>query len=261
MKKMMVLSLAVLLVLGFSLNVFAEGKPTPGVDDPEFKIGEGIFENYENFKNFTVEETDIKGKYKVISGARTTGTVEEIKMEQGDQEVKVIINTLANIPCYIEMELIGNAGWSRGVSFGAGAEALMDRTGEQHWMLFHSDFGGFLNENWESVAQEDVNPGSDLYLHACDMWEARIYANIDYKLDVIATPLEHVEYDEEIQMDMRHTLEGAPNWDEENNLETATIGPFNYLEENTVLMQFRVPFDDVPAGHYEGDITFRAYSI
>ncbi len=267
MKRMSILSLVLVFVLGLSLNVMADGygeKPDPtipGENDPGFEIGKGIFEDYEGFANFSFEETDIDSEYTVISGARTTGSTEEFFVEQGDQKVKVIINTVANIPCYLEMELTGNAGYSHGISFGPEAEALMDRRGESHWMLFHSDFGGFLNENWESVAQEDVEAGAGLYLHACDMWEARVYGNINHRLDVIATPLVNQENGEEILMDMRHTLEGNPNWVENTEISEVTVGDFDYLEENTIYMQFRVPFDDVPAGQYDGDITFKTYSI
>lgn len=263
MKKMLILSLVMVFALGLSLSVIAEAPDpiVPGENDPEFKIGKGIFKNYEGIDNFVLEETDTGSKYTVISGARTTGSTDEIFVEQGDQKVKVIINTVANIPCYLEMELTGNAGYSHGISFGPEAEALMDRRGESHWMLFHSDFGGFLNENWESVAQDDVEAGAGLFLHACDMWEARIYGNIDHRFEVIADPLKHVEYEEEILMDMRYTFDGSPNWVENTEIGAVTVGDFGYLEENTVYMQFRIPFDDIPAGQYEGDITFKAYSI
>lgn len=269
MKKLLSLALLISLVFAFSVMV-AANNPTPGEDDPDWTYGEGIYADYDPFASFFDSYKELDAKWKTITNARTICSPKDVDYEQGDQEASVTIKTKVNIPCYLEMELIGNAGYSKVKSVGAHAKGNLDRTTEPHWMFFDSNVGGFLNQNWESIDREtfcEIAPNRDgrdpVYLQACDMWTAHLYANIDYAFDVTATPL--VNSDDATQflnMDMRHTMDGEAGWTEHLALGNTTVGTFPSREENTVYMQFRVPYSaDVDAGQYDGTVTFKIYSI
>ena len=276
MKKMLTLGLVLAFMMMFTVGVMADAHDAgSGFDEPNWSYGSGIFADYEAFENFFDSETDIAAEYKTITNARVTGSLDEILYDAGDQDGLIKINTLANIPCYLELELIGNAGYSKLKSLGAGSSGIVDRTEENHWMFFDTNFGGLVNAEWESIGEgeafSDIGPNNEdreIYIQACDMWTANLYANVDYGFSVSATPLSNGS--EELNIEMRHTELNVPGWTEAGVLPTAEpvdpdydyqVGTWDALEAATVYMQFRVPFDAVPAGAYEGDITFKVYSI
>ena len=269
MKSLCILALAVALALTMGSVVLAD--TGPGWDEPDWTLGVGIFLNHSPFEDLFQEDTDIAANYKTITNARVTGSLSDIVYEQVDQEVAVKIRTRANIPCYLELELVGNAGYTKGKSVGAGSQGVIDRTGENHWMLFDSAFGGFVGENWESidtVTFSNIRPGGSLnpgvgvaYLQACDMWTANMFANIAYGFGVSATPLTSPAVPDELPLLMRYNLLNAWSGDFDISAAEALIGPFAALAETTVYMQFKVEYGLVPAGVYQGDVTFRMYSI
>ncbi|MFW6256892.1 MAG: hypothetical protein ACOC2O_02000 [Bacillota bacterium] len=284
MKKIIIFSLITAVVMMFSVGVLADQVGPDPITNEDFEIDQGWYKNYSDAQDIlstTQEYTDIDTDYKTVEEVEVTGDVPDYGEEEiGDQKIKVKINTSALIPCYLEMELIGNAGLTKAKSIGAGEEANIDRTDEEHWMLFNPKFGGIMDEDWNLLADGDVEeysslgPDNNHYINACDMWTANLYANIDYGFKVDASPLVNINNDEySLKMDMRVTNEEIIDISSTNtsgkeytDLGEADIGEdlgdFDALEDTSLYMQFRVPFSsDVPAGQYDGDVTFCMYTI
>ncbi|MFW6027143.1 MAG: hypothetical protein ACOCRX_12480, partial [Candidatus Woesearchaeota archaeon] len=146
MKKIIIFSLITAVVMMFSVGVLADQVGPDPETNQDFEINEGWYENYDDAQDIlstTQENTEIHVDYKTVEGVTVTGDTPAYGNEDiGDQEINVKINTSALIPCYLEMELIGNAGLTEAKSIGAGAKADIDRTDEEHWMLFNPKFGG-----------------------------------------------------------------------------------------------------------------------
>ena len=284
MKKLFVCGLVVSLVMLFSVGVLAVD-PLTGEN---FEINEGWYTNYSNAQEIlsdTWSETATGSSHVTVQGVTTSGNTPDYNEGDfiGNQEINVTINTSALIPCYLEMELTGNAGYTHAKSVGVDAQANIDRRNESHWMLFNPEFGGLMDASWNLLGNADINSmglGEGLFINACDMWNAKLFANIPYGFDVEATALSNGS--EEFNMDMRvagqyvdisgngngHGHGNQPNQNpidnfvEYSTLGTANIGTYGALEDADIFMQFRVPFNDqVPAGQYDGDITFSMYSL
>lgn len=259
MKRLVILALVALLTLGASALTLA----APGVDAPDWVYGAGIFANYTPFKTLFLAEAKTGLEHKTIVNARVSGSASDILYEQGNQDLTVLLKAIANIPCYLELELIGNAGYTKVASIGPNSTGTVNRTDESLWMLFDTNYGGFINEDWESVnvSVTGFNP-EELYIQACDIWTANMKANIGYGLEVRATPLGNSDYpDYLLPVQMRANLGSSWTGMYPITEADAVFGPYNALEENTVYMQFRVPYGYVPAGAYEGVVAFRMYSI
>lgn len=269
MKKILILALAFAVVMMFSVGVMAED---PTTNEP-FEIDKGWYTNYTEANDLLPahqEKTEIGTQYKTVEGVTVTGDTPDYNADDyiGDQAVNVKINTSALIPCYLEMELIGNGGYSKGKSIGADAESNIDRTDEGHWMLFHPEFGGFMDSAWNLLGNADVvdfstlGPNSGTYLNACDMWTANLFANVDYGFDVVASPLVGPN-DIELLMDMRVTSPDVTlPVGEFLEIGTAEVFEGDALEAASIFMQFRVPYNNtLEAGQYDGDITFMMYSL
>ena len=125
MKKMLTLGLVFAMVMMFAVGVMAQ----QGVDEPDWTLNEagGIFENYKAFKTFFDDRAVLSTNgpadldYQTITNAKIIGSPGDIQYAAGNQDGLVKIKTLANIPCYLEMELIGNAGNTKIKSMGAGS--------------------------------------------------------------------------------------------------------------------------------------------
>ena len=269
MKKMLILGLVFSLIMMFTVGVMAEDPTT----NEAFIIDEGWYANYSEAQDLlpaTQEDLRIGTSYVTVSGVTVTGDTPDYDVGDfiGDQEINVTISTAALIPCYLEMELIGNGGYTKGKSIGADAVLDIDRTEESHWMLFHPDFGGFMDADWNLLGEGDIvdfstlGPEAGTFLNACDMWTANLFANVDYGFDVDASPLEGPD-NTELFMDMRATSPDATLVGYEF-LDIGLANVFNgqALESASIFMQFRVPFNnELIAGQYDGEITFKMYSI
>lgn len=269
MKKILIIGLAIGVVTLFSLSVLAQDPVT----EEDFVIDEGWYNNYSEAQEIlsaTQVKTATGTNHVTVDGVKVTGNTPDYSEEDyiGDQEINVTINTSAMIPCYLEMELVGNAGYTKAKSIGANAVANVDRTSESHWMLFNPEFGGMMDSDWNLLATEDVQDFSTLgldngyYINACDIWTANLFGNIAYGFDINASPLTNGS--DSFNMDMRLTGEdiSETGGDEYLALGQANLGSFGALDETSLFMQFRVPFNrDVPAGQYDGDVTFSMYSV
>ncbi len=256
MKKLFVVTLALVLLLG--LTAIASANPFGGDYWAPYNQRVNVFDAIGQMQGL------IHKDYRTIHNAKVTGGMGEIIYDQGVQDVSVTINTRANIPCYLELELIGNAGYSKVKSIGPGADAHLDRTGESHWMLFDSKFGGIVDADWEEVNVSVFSsvPGQNLFIQACDYWTANLRANIPFMFSVSATEMVHVDDDEvKLSILMQITPDDPFAWEGDYELGSFTTAELTPLVDYTYYMRFRVPFTGILAGGYEGDITFAAASV
>ena len=274
--------MAMALVVGMSLGVMADventGDDPLGEEGAGWIINEGSLEGWENSNFVTLNESETDVSTEVGKGI----TVEGIKVaweypEQGsagkggpedrdfDQEINYTIPAYAEIPCYLEMNLFGNGAYMEASN--VGAENQSDISYGQHWMLFDTDYGGVVDGNWNFVDSSNFDPAdivaeeSDRYIQACDIFTANLFANVPYGFDVSS---EGLGEDNELPIQMRTQQEGL----DISNASTETldasgiqVGNYNALEQAQINMQFRVPFDEVEAGIYEGEVTFSMYSM
>jgi len=292
MKKLVILVLAMAFVVSMSLGVMA-GVENTG-DDPLAEeegdgwiIDEGSLVGWTDSNFTTLSDTETGVSVEVGKGI----TVDGIKVawdypEEGstgkegpedrdfDQEINYTIPAYAEIPCYLEMNLFGNGAYMEASN--VGAENQSDISYDQHWMLFDTDYGGVVDGNWNFVDSSDFDPAdivaeeSDRYIQACDIFTANLFANVPYGFDVSS---EGLGDDNELPIQMRTNQQGidisANNnnnidaWSAISTLDAAgvTVGNYNALEQAQINMQFRVPFDEVEAGIYEGEVTFSMYSM
>ena len=256
MKKVMVMMLLVSLVMMFS--VVASASWSGWVADEE-----GMFENYTASKFLNrFESTRASGSsYVVVDGMTTTGTIRD---NWGPQDGTITVRADAYIPCYLELELIGNRGYSKIKSIGPNADGTIYHGSNSVFMLFHPEMTGVLNADWEFINMaeasfSDIGPDRGVYIHACDLFKANIYGNVGYGFSVSALPFTGVG-DHEFDMEVRYTLDET-NWSAGKSIGSEEVGTFGALDRETVFMQFRVPFADVEAGKYTSTVTFAIYTI
>jgi len=290
MKKLVILVMAMALVIGMSLGALAgvenTGDDPLGEEGAGWLINEGSLEGWEDSNFETLSESETGTSTEVGTGI----TVDGIKVawaypDEGsagkggpedrdwDQEINYTIPAYAEIPCYLEMNLFGNGAYMNATNVGEGATTEV--TGADHWMLFDTNYGGVVDGNWNFVddfSPEDVvDEQSDRYIQGCDIFTANLFANVPYGFDVSS---EGLGEDGKLPIQMRTTQEGIDITEENNNNDidawSATetldadgtqVGAYSALEEAQINMQFRVPFDQVAAGIYEGEVTFSMYSM
>jgi len=288
MKKLLTIGIVFALVLMLSAGVMAwehlYSSDTELVP-PDFA---NWYENYWNANELgaATQVLDLKGDdtYTTIKGVLTWR--DDIVTDVDDQHINLKLDTIAMIPCYLEMELVGNAGYTKAKSIGAGAIVDYHKTGS-HRMGFRPELGGFIDADWNflgidaeviatSLDNEDFSTlGPGVYIAACDMWTANLYGNVPYDFRVDATALS--QGDRDLFMDMRYLTGSIINIEGFNDFGDDAIevvglgsgengeydfGEFEICTVNTVLMQFRVPFEEcAPAGLYHGTITFRMSTV
>ncbi len=255
MKKVVVLSLAVCLIMLFSGVVMAS-------QWSDWESDKGIFENYTASKFFALSDTTRAsgGDYVVVKTMTTTGTIRE---NWDDQRATVTVRADAYIPCYLELELIGNRGYTKVKSIGPTEDTTLYHGSNSVFMLFHPELTGTMDKDWNfldiaNAGFSTIGPDRDVYIHACDMFKANILGNVLYGFSVSADAFTGVG-DHEFYMDMRYTLDDGATW-EEATIGFEEIGEFGALDEETVFMQFRVPFANVEAGKYTTTVTFAIYT-
>ena len=328
MKRILILVLAFAFLFTFSLSVLADEDvtlwPNNAGSDPEtgngWLIDVGTLVGWTD-SNFEKLEYDASGKSEVVG---TGITVDGIKLEWdypgmgsigkgGDvedfeQSIDYTIVAFAEIPCVLKMNVFGNEGWADGISIGNNSEVDIDNglymSGgddevapgtKSHFMLFDTNYGGVVNGNWEFVEVSPVDYATgeapNLYIHACDLWTADVWANVPFGFKISSTGLgDFAGLQDLIYIQMRYlerlgagivsSQSGLPPFDEPVNARdflvqsngawstTYTvdeageeIGTYDAGQNVHINMQFRIPVTGAPAGRYQGEVTFSTYTI
>jgi hypothetical protein len=183
------------------------------------------------------------------------------------QKAEITINAKAYIPCFLEMKLTGNQGTTGVISYGSGAEGSTTASGYE--LVFDNEIGGYLDENWNSLGHGtnvEINPGTGVYIGACDIFAVEVMSNDDYRYEVEAAAL--TQGFNLLPMHMRSSVDSGSSW-------LAGYDTFGAAAPNTeviyngsagnkleALHNFRVPYNMSTAqGQYNGQITFRAVTI
>ena len=271
MKKMLVLALALVFIL--SGAVMAQPSYPGTLTNPlvfdESEIWSEYYANYDDHLSddgvvvYNHVDPNNPGMYTILEDMDRTGYT--LDTDGRNQVVEILVDVEAYIPCFIEMKLTGNQGTTAAISYGANAEASTEADG--YHIVFDNEIGGFLNEDWVSLGHgqnAEINPGSEVYIGACDMFMVEVISNDQFKYSVKADPLSNTA-DDLLPMDMRTKINES-SWTEDT---FAIVGAPEVVKFNgtpgvkmEALHNFRVPYDmDVTHGRYDGEILFRAVTI
>ncbi|MFW6294825.1 MAG: hypothetical protein ACOC1M_03780 [Halanaerobium sp.] len=279
MKKLSILGLVLVFVMAFSFGAMADventGDDPLGEEGDGWIINEGSLEgwedsNFESLSNYDSGESTEVGTGITVEGAcagdecpgKEPGEVDT------DQEINYTVSAYAEIPGYLEMNFFGNGAYMNATNLG---EVNGDGyENNDHLMLFDTEYGGVVDGSWEFVDSGDLNPedviaeDSEIYIQGCDIFTANLFANVPYGFSVSSEGLGNGELPIEMRAlngDLDNNGEG--DWSATETLvdDGIEVGDYEALEEAQVNMQFRVPFNQVAAGVYEGDITFSMYSM
>lgn len=281
MKKLFTWLMVAVFVIGISVGAVAENG-----DDQEFTssdpdTGAGYWEEYEFDANYDRTDDDGVAWFNDVDtknpGAYTN--LEELKRKgykldrnpggnDNDQEVAVTLNAEAYIPCYLELQLTGNQGTTKGQSFGPNTNPNAD-TASGYLMIFDNEIGGFVDENWMSKGagrNAEVEPDENTFIQACDIFEVKIYGNEDYRYEVVAEALSAADNSgADLPIHMGTSLNSGDSWMTDvtfQALTTEVIGEVDATESMRALHRFKVPYTkDIVHGKYTGEVIFRAVSI
>jgi len=284
MKKLLVLSLALVFVMTFGMGVMAMDLEATG-DDPFGAEDAGWIQNVGSLEgwtasNFTTLNTGDSG----ISSTVGVGvTVQGIKLYwtypsdakgkavgEGDsvfnQKINYKVNAFANIPCYLEMNVFGNGAYANATNTGANNISSYGPVG-RHYLLFDTNYGGVVDANWNFVASGDfVGQQAGRYIQGCDIFTANLFANVPYTFHVSSPGLAGLHNTDVLPIHMR-TAHGNAMGAWSAGAQDITVaggalaGTFAAMEDAHINMQFRVPFDAVKAGYYEGEVVFTMASM
>lgn len=204
-----------------------------------------------------------------------------------DQSIDYTVVAFAEIPCVLEMDIIGNGGWNNS----NGEVALLNEENdipEGDFMVFSPSVGGIVDAEWNFMEMNSVEyatgQGAEAYIHACDLWTANIWANVPYGFAVSSVGMsDFAGLEEPLLIEMRcleilgdgivsqesgtspYDVEVASNsnWsgDYVLNEDGIEIGTYEAGQNVHINMQFRVPVTAVPAGRYQGEVSFSTYTI
>ncbi|MFW5961386.1 MAG: hypothetical protein ACOC1M_03765 [Halanaerobium sp.] len=289
MKKIIIIFLGVVFVMTMSLGVMANGvnKEKSTGDDPLGKEGAGWIIDQGSLVGWSDSNFTTLSEYKDgVSVEVGRGiTVEGIQVywegpnnEEGpgkgepaprdfNQEINYTIPAYAEIPCFLKMNIFGNGKPSAADSE---AENEADINHDDHWILFNTDYGGVIDAEWNFVDNSDFNPAdiaaenSERYIQGSDLFTVNLFANVPYGFAVSSEGLGK-ENKIMLPIEMR-TYQGDLNNNDWTTTETLVddgieVGDYAALEKAQINMQFRVPFNQVAAGFYEGQVTFSMYSM
>jgi len=300
MKKILILGLALMVIMTLSFTVIAAEGPDDayertGTDplaesyDAGWVIDVGSLEGWtsSNFETLSQQESGVseivgEGVTVIGTNVKWDGPSDVLPLSvvgppefDFEQVINYEVNAYAEIPCYLEMNIFGNGGWMKGKSIGQGAVTDVEAV-TNHYMLFHTNFGGVLDEDWNFVEQgdhlyssfsaRDRNDMPALYIHACDLWTANLFGNVPYGFSVASAGLGSSN---QLPIHMRHVIQDEldfPDMDAFSSTDTLTadgveIAQFAALHTAQINMQFRVPYANIAAGVYTGTVTFSMYSI
>ena len=266
MKKLFVLVLLLSMVLLFSGVVSADEHHDP------WKVGEGMFtdwiasrlEPYADKKQDSSTKTE---EYIVVEGMGVTrGGVDQYP---GDQTGTITIPAEAYIPCYIEMQIRGNYGYTKVKSLGDGAHVDAG-FGVNNFLLFMPHLTGLMDSEWMHLPFMDGDNynwdfstlPADAYIGACDMLELRTLGNTPYKVTIAADGFklspdgtENAFYMEARYTDEFESSNFTPLGELTSNPKDIITSPQIGVAEYRWL-QFRIPMDMGVAGKYETDVIF-----
>ncbi|MFW6271282.1 MAG: hypothetical protein ACOC4G_14590 [Bacillota bacterium] len=168
MKKLSILGLVLVFVMAFSFGAMADventGDDPLGEEGDGWIINEGSLEgwedsNFESLSNYDSGESTEVGTGITVEGAcagdecpgKEPGEVEDV-----NQEINYTVSAYAEIPCYLEMNFFGNGAYMNATN--VGSDNLENYDNGDHWMLFDTEYGGVVNENWEFVDNGDLEP-------------------------------------------------------------------------------------------------------
>jgi len=283
MKKLLILGLALVFVMTFGMGVMAMDLEATG-DDPFGAEDAGWIQNVGSLEgwtasNFTTLNTGDSG----ISSTVGVGvTVQGIKLYwtypsdakgkavgEGDsvfnQKINYKVNAFANIPCYLEMNVFGNGAYANATNTGANNISSYGPVG-RHYLLFDTNYGGVVDANWNFVASGDfVGQQAGRYIQGCDIFTANLFANVPYTFHVSSDGLFGINNSEVLGIQMRTAYGNNSAWgvstQDITDSSQTLAGSFGALDEAHINMQFRVPFDEVAAGYYEGEVVFTMASM
>jgi hypothetical protein len=181
------------------------------------------------------------------------------------QEASVKLNAKAYIPCYLKMEFTGNQGKTLIESFGPDAKGNINPTSYE--MIFDNELGGFVNGSWTVLGtgkNAEIAPGANTYIAACDTFKVVVYSNDDFKYDVIGAPLSGSNNKTlNLRMGVSDTFDGTyVNYTFDNATTCINLATGIACQAITKFHKFAVPYNTTTAqGAYNGDITFKAYTI
>ncbi len=261
MKKFRLLTLTIVLVLGFSTLVLASGD-NDGIIT-WFLLGQDPPEHHPDIN---------KGS---------------------NQVAQAVVRADAYIPCFIMIKLVGNYGRGGAISFGPDSRAILSHhtqpTMENYWMRFDNELGGFIDENWAPLGKGqniEIYPGDDVdkifsednpfdfsddakYLMAGEGFKVFVYSNDTYKYAVISDGLFPVDADTSSTLDLQMRTKHGDNPDWTTTYSFLNNGRINTIENpipacagRIYSHQFRVPAGwDKVHGKYKGRVIFRATTI
>jgi hypothetical protein len=307
MKRLSILVLVLAFIFTFSFGALADVIWTDNagndpMTDEGWLIDAGTLEGWSD-SNFETLEYNLTGKSQVVG---TGITVEGIQVDwtypgsafigkgedlaggdtRLDQSIDYTVVAFAEIPCVLEMDIIGNGGWNNS----NGEVALLNEENdipEGDFMVFSPSVGGIVDAEWNFMEMNSVEyatgQGAEAYIHACDLWTANIWANVPYGFAVSSVGMsDFAGLEEPLLIEMRYLerlgngivsqqsdlppfdMEVADgNWSDNYVLDEdgEEIGQYNAGQNSHINMQFRVPLNGAPAGRYQGEVTFSTYTI
>ena len=330
MKRLSILVLAFAFMFAFSFGVLANGPLWTDNAGFDPATGEGWLRdagtlegwsdsNFEtlDFKaqgtsevvgiGVTVEGIDLDWEYPEDGRIGKGGEIEDAF----DQRIDYTVVAFAEIPCVLKMNVFGNSGWAEGISIGTGSEVFVNKglhddgvpRAGAHFMLFDTRFGGVVDGDWNFIAVDAIDYAAgmaeDIYIHACDLWTADVWANVPFGFAVssagmgdfagLADPLLiEMRYLERLGAGIVSRESDLPpynghdnDWDNDTDHENGValmeahgwagdyvldedgveVGQYPAGQNVHVNMQFRIPVTGAPAGRYQGEVTFSAYTI
>ena len=281
MKKLFTWLMVAVFLMGMSVGAVAENGDDGVFTSSDSETGTGYWEEYGFNMNYDRTGDDGVAWFNEVDsndpGAYTNLKELDRKGQQldrntggtdDDQEVAVKLNAEAYIPCYIELQLTGNQGTTKGQSFGPDTNPNSGNAAG-YLMVFDNEIGGFVDENWMSKGagkNAEVEPGENVFIQACDIFKVDIYGNEDYRYEVKSEALTAVDNSgAALSMDMGTSLDGGNNWSADitfDALATEVIDEGEATESISALHRFRVPYTkDTVHGKYNGQVIFRAVSI
>ncbi len=192
------------------------------------------------------------------------------------QSLDYTIVARADISSSLRMNVFGYSG-RNGVNneFAFRSEGDEISTDNNNFMLFDTDYGGIVDEDWNFVEVSAVDYATgeapNLHIHASDLWTADLWANVPYGFTISSTGLgDSAGLEELLYIEMRYlededlfqiTQSNGWNGDFVLDEDGVEIGQYDAGQYVHINMQFRIPITGAPAGRYQGEVTFSTYTI
>lgn len=208
----------------------------------------------------------------------------------GDQGAEIRVPVEAFLPCYLELEVMGN--WGKATAQSFGHESHVSGTPTQFSLAFYPGIGGFVGSDWNLLPASrfsenaEVAPGADVFIKGCDVFTAKMYSNLNYgySLTVVgkgltrnataglsSAPLLPIEGRAKVEVGdfSGYINTTAKAWGEipfdttgADAVWAPALGTPNATTHTTIWHQFRVPYSrKYVAGMYTGAMVFSAHTL